>query len=145
MHVLFHYRWLSKFKVLFLRIDHKTGLWNIPPLTPTVTHRTAQTSNKSQACPSCWIRAPFSLQFKWWKFCFTLTLIPIQWSLKKTVHGTTAVLSWHVQQFVIWWPAMELQQGEVSIEFELWAKNRQWNVHHGWYGRRSVAARGRSR
>ena len=25
----------------------------------------------------------FSLQFKWWKCCFTLTLIPIQWSLKK--------------------------------------------------------------
>ena len=29
--------------------------------------------------------------------------------------------------FEIWWPAMELQQGEVSIEFELRAKNRHWN------------------
>ena len=35
----------------------------------------------------------------------------------------TAVLSWHVQIFVvIWGPAMELQQGEVSIELELLAK-----------------------
>ena len=35
---------------------------------------------------------------------------------------TTTVQSWHVQNFVaIWWPATELQQGEVSIEFELQA------------------------
>ena len=41
------------------------------------------------------------------------------------VQGTTAVLSWHVQKFVvIWWPAKELQQGEVSMEFELREKNR---------------------
>ena len=38
--------------------------------------------------------------------------IQIQWKF--------AVLSWHVRKFVaIWWPATELQQGEVSIEFEL--------------------------
>ena len=60
-----------------------------------------------------------------WKFRFTLTSILIQWSLQTFVHGTTAVLSWHVQKFVaIWWPATELQQGEFSIEFELRAKNR---------------------
>ena len=58
-----------------------------------------------------------------WKFRFTLISILMQWSLQNFVHGTTAVLSWHVQEFVaIWWPAMELWQGEVSIEFELRAK-----------------------
>ena len=60
-----------------------------------------------------------------WKLCFTLTSILIQWSLQNFVHGTTAVLSWHVQKFVaIGWPVTELQQDEVSIEFELRAKNR---------------------
>ena len=35
----------------------------------------------------------------------------------------TVVGFWHVQKFVaIWWPTMELQQSEVSIEFELRAK-----------------------
>ena len=34
------------------------------------------------------------------------------------------MLSWHVQKFVaIWWPATELWQGKVYIEFELRAKN----------------------
>ena len=57
-------------------------------------------------------------------YCFTLTSILIRSSLQNSVHGTTALLSWHVQQFVaIWWPAAELHQGEVSIEFELRAKN----------------------
>ena len=52
----------------------------------------------------------------------------IQWSLQNFVHGTTAVLSWHVQKPVaIWWPVTELQQGEASTELELWAKNLQWN------------------
>ena len=60
-----------------------------------------------------------------WKFRFTPTSIMIQWSLQNFVHGTTAVLSWHVQKFVaIRWPTTELWQVEVSIEFELRAKNR---------------------
>ena len=60
-----------------------------------------------------------------WKLHFALISIPIQWSLQNFVHGTTAVLSWHVQKFVVmWWPVTELQQGEVSIKFELLAKNR---------------------
>ena len=43
---------------------------------------------------------------------------------KNFVHGMTVVLSWHVQKLVaIWWPAMELRQPEVSIEFELLAKS----------------------
>ena len=59
------------------------------------------------------------------KFCITLMSILIRWSLQNSVHGTTAVLSWHVQNFVaIWWPATELQQDEVFIEFELRAINR---------------------
>ena len=33
-----------------------------------------------------------------WKIRFTLTSILKQWSLQTFVHGTTAVLSWHVQK-----------------------------------------------
>ena len=59
-----------------------------------------------------------------WKFRFTLTSTLIPWSLQNFVHGTTAVLSWHVQKVVaIWWPATESWQGEFSIVFELPAKN----------------------
>ena len=63
----------------------------------------------------------FPSQFKFdGNFRFTLTSILIQWSLQNLVHGTTTVLSWHVQKFVaIWWPATDLWQGEVSIQFEL--------------------------
>ena len=44
-----------------------------------------------------------------WKFRFILTSALIQWWLQNFVHGTTAVLSWHVQKFVaIWWPVAEL-------------------------------------
>ena len=74
-----------------------------------------------------------------WKFRFTLALILIQWSVQNFAHGTTALLSLHVQKFIaIWWSAAELQRGEVSIEFELWAKNHYWDgpllnlVHRGW-------------
>ena len=35
-----------------------------------------------------------------WKFRFTITSILLQWSLQNFVHGTTAVLSWHVQKIV---------------------------------------------
>ena len=45
------------------------------------------------------------------------------YTLQIFVHSTTVVLSWHVQiRVAIWWPAMELEQGKVSIEFELRAK-----------------------
>ena len=58
-----------------------------------------------------------------WKLCFTLTSILIRWSLQNFAHGTTTLLSWHVQKFVaIWWPAAELHRGEISIDFELRAK-----------------------
>ena len=59
-----------------------------------------------------------------WKFRFALTSILIKWSLPNFLHGTTAVLSWHVQKFAaIWWPITELQQGKLSVEFEFRAKN----------------------
>ena len=72
---------------------------------------------------SCFTNSfPIAIQIRW-KFCFTLTLTLAQWSLQIFVQGTTAVLSWHVQKFVaIGCPTTELQQGEVSIEFELRAK-----------------------
>ena len=64
---------------------------------------------------------PFQIR---WKFHFTLTSILIQRSLQNFVHDTTAVLSWHVQNFVaVWWLTMELQQGKVCIQFELQTKN----------------------
>ena len=76
-----------------------------------------------------------------WKFRFTLTSILIQWSLQFLVRGTTALLLSHVQKFVaIWWPAMELQQGEISIEFELRTKKSLvkrapgvWGVKEPWF------------
>ena len=63
----------------------------------------------------------FSIAFQIrWKFRFTLISSLIKWSLQNVEHGTTAVLSWHVQKFVvIWWPATELQHDEVSIEFQM--------------------------
>ena len=58
-----------------------------------------------------------------WTFRFTLTSILANWSLQNFVQDTTDLLSWHVQKFVaICWPAMELQQGEVLIKFQLQAK-----------------------
>ena len=58
-----------------------------------------------------------------WNLRFTLISILMQWSLQNLVHGTTAVLSWHVQNSVaISWPLTELQQGDVSIKFELRTK-----------------------
>ena len=60
-----------------------------------------------------------------WKVPFAFTSIPTQRSLQNFVH---AVLSWHLKNFVtIRWPGIELLEGEVSIEFELPAKNGYWN------------------
>ena len=76
----------------------------------------------------------FPSQFKIrWQFRFTRISILIQWSPQNVVHGTTTVPSWHVQKFVaIWWPVTELQQGEISMEFELRVKNRKWNGPPNW-------------
>ena len=61
----------------------------------------------------------------WWKFHFALIQKLIKWSLQYLAHGTTAGLSWRVPNFVaIWSPVLELELDEISIEFELWWKNR---------------------
>ena len=75
----------------------------------------------------------------WWKFHFALIQIIMKWSLQNFAHGTTAVLSWHMQHFVaIGFPAIELQLNKIYIEFELWWKNRQWNGSQ-YRNRRNVA------
>ena len=49
-------------------------------------------------------------------------------SLQFVAHGTTTLLSWHVQNLVgNFVSEFELRQNEISIEFELQAKNRSWN------------------
>ena len=55
MHVLFHYRQSIPFKVLFIHIKPKMGLWKIPPIKTTVTHQLANLQNAmSQACLYGW-------------------------------------------------------------------------------------------
>ena len=41
-----------------------------------------------------------------------------------TWHDSCAVMAC-AKIVAIWWPATELQQGEVSIEFDLWVKKKQ--------------------
>ena len=63
---------------------------------------------------------------------FTLIQILMKWSQPNNAHGMT-MLSWHMQNCVaIWYPAIELQLSEISIEFELWWKNSERNdsLHH---------------
>ena len=71
MHVLFHYRLLIKFNVLFTRFDPETGLWKFAPVKTTVAHRTASLRTvASQACPSSRIRGwygrrPVATAWQW--------------------------------------------------------------------------------
>ena len=59
----------------------------------------------------------------WQKICFLANLF-IAWSLQSFTHATTAVLPWHVQNFVaITLFELGWGQHEVFIEFELWWKN----------------------
>ena len=59
----------------------------------------------------------------WWKFHFALFQVLMEWSLQNFAHGTTAV-----QNFMaIWSPEIELQVNEISVDIELWWKNRLWN------------------
>ena len=54
-----------------------------------------------------------------WKFHFALILIPKMWSLQIFAYDMTALLSCHVQNFVvIWYQKFELQQNEFS--FKIW-------------------------
>ena len=48
----------------------------------------------------------------------------VKWSLWNFAHDMTAVLSWHVQNFIaIWHLTIELHWNQLSIEFEFWRKN----------------------
>ena len=50
----------------------------------------------------------FSIVIRW-KFHSALIRVVVKWLLWNFAQGTTAVLSWHVQNFVaIWYPTMEL-------------------------------------
>ena len=80
------------------------------------------------------VKEPISLtifpsQFKsQWKFDFVLNQILKNRSLQNFAHDMTAVLSCHVQKFVvIYWPRTEWHQHENSIKIELWVKNREWD------------------
>ena len=43
-------------------------------------------------------------------------------------HGTTVLVSWHVQNFVvIWYTTVEYHENQFWIDFELLWKNRSWN------------------
>ena len=72
---------------------------------------------RSNSCAGAHCTNDFSCTIHiWLKFHFTLSQILINWSLQNFAHDTTAVLSWHVQKFVvIWWPVIEI----FSIKFEL--------------------------
>ena len=64
----------------------------------------------------------------WWKFDSVLIQVIVKWSLWHFAHGMAAVLSWHVQTFVVtWYTMMELQLNQFSINFELQWKNNSWN------------------
>ena len=93
---------------------------------PSLVNNDKENTTYSQSQPGAHFTNVFSISIQIrWKFRFILTSILIKWSLQNFVHGTTAVLSWHVQKFVvISRPATELWQGEVSIEFELRGKKR---------------------
>ena len=75
-------------------------------------------------------RSPFHWQFSHHNsnvmeilFIFALIQILMKWSLHNFVYDTTAVLSWHVQNFVaIGSPTIELQLNEFPVEFQLWWK-----------------------
>ena len=67
--------------------------------------------------------APFTNDFSIvirirWKLHSTLLWVVVMWSLRNFAHSTTAMLSWHVHNFVaICHLTMELPSGQISIEF----------------------------
>ena len=63
-----------------------------------------------------------------WKFHSACIQVTVKWSLSNFAHGTTAVLSCHVQNSAaLWHLIMELQSFRFPIGFELQWKNRSWN------------------
>ena len=66
--------------------------------------------------------SPKNTNFNKIKFCF-IHILGI-WLPQNFAHAMTAVLSWHVQNFVaICWPEMELSQTVISIRFDFWVEN----------------------
>ena len=64
----------------------------------------------------------------WWKFHFAFIHFVIKWLQQHFAHDMTAVLSWHVQNFVvIIEPQLKFQQNKFTIELKLWMKNHYWN------------------
>ena len=60
-----------------------------------------------------------------WKYNSSLTHVLVKWSLWNFAHGTTAVLSCYVQNFVaVWYPTLKLHKNQFSIEVEIRRKNR---------------------
>ena len=63
-----------------------------------------------------------------WKFHLALIQVLMTISQQNLAHATTAQLSCHVPNFVaITLLVSEWEQNEISITFELWWKNCQWN------------------
>ena len=87
--------------------------------------------------PGCWPGHHFMNNFSiviliQWKFNSALIQVVTKWSLWNFANGMTAVLSWHVQNFVaIRHPTMTLQSNWFSIKFELRWKNHSWNGPRG--------------
>ena len=82
----------------------------------------SQTSD--QSLPGAHFTNDFSIVIHIWrKFHSALIQVIVKWSLRNLAHGTTAVLSWHVKNFVaIWHLTIELHWNQFFIEFELWWK-----------------------
>ena len=82
-----------------------------PQMTPVLIYQRLAISLSGPHFTNCF---SIAIQIRWKFRCTLIISILIQWLQQNFAHGTTAVLSWHVQNFVaIWWPVTELQQGKV--------------------------------
>ena len=98
---------------------------------------------KNQPClyaPGAHFIYDFSIVIKMgWKFHTALIQVVVKWSLRYFAHGTTALLSWHVQNFVaIWYRTRDSNQNHSFVEFESWWKISfvKWapELDHHWCG-----------
>ena len=103
---------------MFLSLNHQSVMdYDLSPTRFRVMPKTHQV-------PLQQLWGPFHKLFSiitqvWWTFH-----LQIHQNFNVVIaHGTAAVLSWHLQNFVaIWSPAIEKQLNEISVEFELWWK-----------------------
>ena len=85
-------------KIRVIDVDFQGNL-GLSGLYCTRPFKVAKGCCLSQCAPGARFTDVFSIAIQIrWKFRFTKTSILIQWSLRNFVHGTTAVLSWHVQK-----------------------------------------------